>query len=119
MKLSVLDVARIAHEANRALCLGLGDRSHKPFDESDTWVIESLTAGVEAIVDGVVTAPHQSHASWSQKKLADGWKYGPVKDPIGKTHPCLVAFEELPEEQRRKDHLFFAIVTAIAPILAF
>lgn len=119
MKLSVLDVARIAHEANRALCRGLGDHSQPPFDEAPVWQVESATNGVAAIVDGVVTAPHQSHDSWSREKLENGWKYGLVKDPEAKTHPCLVPFEELPEEQQRKDHLFFAIVTAIAPLLAF
>jgi len=29
-------------------------------------------------------------------KLADGWKWGPVKDADAKTHPDMVAFEKLP-----------------------
>lgn len=32
-----------------------------------------------------------------------------------KTHPCLVEYENLPPEQRAKDHLFKAIVDALAP----
>jgi hypothetical protein len=32
-----------------------------------------------------------------------------------KTHPCLVPFADLPEDQQRKDALFIAIVQALAP----
>lgn len=119
MKISLLDVARVAHEANRALCQSLGDTSHAPFDESPVWVVDTLCKGATAILDGVVTTPQQSHASWSAEKIRTGWKYGPVKDPENRLHPCLVPFEELPEAQQRKDHVFFGIVNALAPLVAF
>jgi hypothetical protein len=45
-----------------------------------------------------------------KQKLDDGWKYGPVKDPEKKEHPCLVSFSELPKEQQAKDFIFRAIV---------
>jgi hypothetical protein len=38
-----------------------------------------------------------------------------VQDQAAKTHPCLVSFADLPEEQRRKDALLVAIVQALAP----
>jgi hypothetical protein len=49
-----------------------------------------------------------SHDSWMEQKRADGWIYGKVKDPEASppTHPCMVAFEELPPEQQLKDKLF-------------
>lgn len=46
------------------------------------------------------------------KKLRNGWSYGSIKDADKKEHPCLVAWEQLPVEQRAKDHLFNAIVRA-------
>jgi hypothetical protein len=46
-------------------------------------------------------------------KVAAGWHYGEVKDAEAKTHPCMVAYEELPFEQRVKDHVFRAIVSAL------
>ena len=49
-----------------------------------------------------------------ESKLADGWVYGEVKDPVKKEHPCLVAFEELPVEQQAKDYIFKAVVDALA-----
>jgi hypothetical protein len=59
----------------------------------------------------------QAHESWLAEKAATGWTYGPVKDEQAKTHPCFVAFEQLPPDQQAKDALFFAIVTALAPFL--
>lgn len=119
MKLSVLDVARVAHEANRALCQGLGDTSHAPFDQAPTWQVESLVKGVEAILDGHIRGPQTSHELWLETKKLEGWKYGPVKDPELKTHPCFLPFEQLPLEDQRKDFQFLAIVTALAPLVSF
>lgn len=50
-------------------------------------------------------------------KLADGWKFGPVKDPIAKLHPCLVPFEDLPKEEQTKDFIFRAVVCALTRLL--
>ena len=37
-----------------------------------------------------------------------------MRDVGAKQHPCLVPYDDLPESQRRKDTLFFAIVTALS-----
>lgn len=57
--------------------------------------------------------PEASHISWSQQKLAEGWTYGPEKDPEAKTHPCLRPFDELPPEQQAKDFIFRGVVHAL------
>ncbi len=48
------------------------------------------------------------------QKVAEGWVWGPVKDPAQKQHPCIVPYLNLPIAQRRKDALFYAIVGALA-----
>jgi hypothetical protein len=53
------------------------------------------------------------HEAWCDHKIADGWKYGPVKDAGKKEHPCLVPYDELPPEQKAKDYVFRAIVTSL------
>jgi hypothetical protein len=63
---------------------------------------------------GRIRKPSDSHASWSAHKLADGWNYGPLKDPKIKEHPCLVPFAELPAEQQQKDILFFNTVVGLS-----
>lgn len=49
-----------------------------------------------------------------EEKVNDGWVYGEVKDADKKTHPCIVPYNELPEFQKKKDHLFIAIVKALS-----
>lgn len=106
-------IARICHEANRAYCASLGDHSHTVWEFAPQWQKDSAIAGVEAIMSGEVTSPRESHESWLRHKEAEGWTFGPVKDPIAKTHPCFLPYDELPESQRRKDHLFRAVVQAL------
>lgn len=102
-------IARATHEVNRAYCLLLGDATHLPWDTAPEWQKSSARSGVIGVAVNNYT-PEQSHDSWSQHKLAEGWKYGPVKDPEKKEHPCLVPYAQLPEEQRIKDHLFTTTV---------
>jgi len=104
--------ARAAHEANRAYCLALGDTSQPAWEEAPEWQRTSALNGVDGVLSG--NTPRESHESWLEEKTATGWKYGPVKDPEKKEHPCFVPYDELPPEQRQKDHVFVGVVTAMA-----
>ena len=57
--------------------------------------------------------PEDSHANWLKLKESEGWKYGPVKDPERKEHPCMVSYEKLPQSQKLKDLLFLAVSRAV------
>lgn len=102
-------IARTCHEANRVLQLAAGEENL-----SYSWHIageeqrKSAIEGVKAALEGQSAV--QLHESWVRQKLADGWVYGETKDEGIKTHPCLVPYLKLPEEQRIKDHMFRAIV---------
>src|SRR5262245_58564368 len=108
-------VAQICHEANRALCLTHGDDSQKPWEEAADWQRDSAVKGVHFALANPDAPPSSSHDAWMADKLADGWTCGPVKDEVKKTHPCLVPYDQLPPHERAKDHLFLAIVRALAP----
>ena len=43
------------------------------------------------------------HEVWAAGRLAEGWTWGPVRDDALKQHPCLVPYEELPEEEKDYD----------------
>jgi hypothetical protein len=105
-------IAQLAHEANRAYCQLIGDDSQLPYNDAPEWQITSAEQGVQAIIDGVVKKPRDSHENWMKVKEADGWKYGQVKDPDKKEHPCMVPYDELNLAQQVKDHIFFCVVKA-------
>lgn len=107
------DAAMIAHEANRAYCLTIGDSSHVDWRSTPENIRASVISGAQAIADDPSITPEQSHEKWSAYKTAEGWVYGPVKDLAAKTHPCLVPYAELAPEQRAKDALFGAVVRVV------
>ena len=108
--LNVIDIAQVCHEANRALCTSLGDYSQLPWNEAPDWQKHSAIDGVRFHLATTEALPAASHENWLKLKVAEGWKYGPVKDPDKKEHPCCVPYEDLPIEQRIKDFLFTGIV---------
>lgn len=110
--------AEMAHEANRSYCAALGDHSQMPWGEAPQWQRESCYKGVVGVLENGNT-PEQSHESWLKEKEETGWKYGKVKNPETKEHPCMVPYAELPEEQRVKDKLFVNIVNCMAKSLGW
>jgi hypothetical protein len=110
--MEVEDIARIAHEVNRAYCEAVADPSQLPWDEAPQWQKDSAVKGVRAALDNPSMTPEGSHKGWMAHKKADGWVYGPRKDPEKKQHPCMVPYDQLPLQQRVKDHLFLAVVNS-------
>lgn len=115
--MNIEQIATICHEANAALCRAAGDNSQKPWPDAEEWQRESAVKGVEFALSNPDAPSSAQHDAWMKDKITDGWKYGEVKDAAAKTHPCIVPFEQLPPEQQAKDHLFKAIVQALAPFL--
>ena len=110
---SMIDIERIAHvchEANRALQVTGGEEPSPHFFDAPEWQVQSAYEGVSAAIEGVT--PEQLHESWCAAKVRDGWIYGDVKDAEARTHPCLVAYDQLPADQRLKDRVFQAVVQA-------
>ena len=119
MTISVEAVARICHEANKAYCLGIDDRSQVSWEVAPKWQQDSAIKGVEFNYLNPDSTPEDSHKSWLAVKEADGWAYAELKDPVAKTHPCFVPYDKLPEDQRLKDHIFKAIVDTLRPYIAW
>ncbi len=113
--MKITDIAAICHEANRRLCLTHGDTSQPAWEIAPDWQRESAIDGVRFHLGRLTIVPSNSHENWFRMKEADGWKYGPVKDPEKKEHPCMVPFHALPDEQKAKDYLFSHIVFALKP----
>jgi hypothetical protein len=110
--MKVVDVARVAHEVNRAYCQALGDTSQTEWAEAPEWQKRSAIDGVGFHMTAT-HSPAASHESWLKGKLDEGWKYGPVKNPDTKEHPCCVPYDQLPKEQQAKDFIFAAVVHSL------
>lgn len=106
-------IAKICHEANKAYCEGIGDKSQKHWDEAEQWQRDSAIKGVQYRLDNPDAPQSAQHEAWMQDKLNDGWAYGEVKNADMKTHPCIVPYDQLPEDQRKKDALFQGVVDAL------
>ena len=68
----------------------------KPIDLSDVELSERILRYAEIVAKNV-------HEVWAQNRIADGWRYGERLDEDKRTHPCLVAYEDLPESEKRYD----------------
>lgn len=68
----------------------------RPKDTSDVELPKELTDLAEAISMNV-------HEVWSQNRMNEGWVYGPVRNDEKRETPCLVPYEELPEEEKAYD----------------
>ncbi len=105
-------IARVCHEAHRALQMELGEQGiAPPWDDAPEWLRVGTREGVREALDGA--SPEQLHEAWCGQRYADGWMYGEVKDEAARTHPLLRAYDDLPAEHRAKDQLFAAVVGAL------
>lgn len=116
MKLTIEEIASVAHEANRALQVVLNDPAipvSGSWHEISEHMRDSTRVGVQNIIDGIVAAPEESHEMWMRHKLAAGWTYGVTKSEQMKFHPLLVPYNQLSVADRLKDELFFNVVSAL------
>lgn len=112
MRLLIETCAHAAHEANRAYCVAIGDESQPHWEDAPEWQKVSARNGVHGALSG--NTPEKSHGLWLKEKVETGWRYGPVKNPETKEHPCFLPYADLPPEQKAKDTIFVNVVRAVA-----
>lgn len=96
--------SRAAWEASRAWCRGMGDDSHKAYDDLTTEEKAPVRESVIGILQG--NTPEQIHQSWMRRKVSEGWSWGMEKDEERKLHPALLPYGELAPEQRVKNDIW-------------
>ena len=68
----------------------------KPVDTTDVVLPAELMPLMEEMAKNV-------HEVWANNRIAEGWRYGPVRDDAQKKHPCLIPYEQLPESEKDYD----------------
>ena len=70
--------------------------SPSPIDTSEINLPDDLKPLIEEIAKNV-------HEVWAIGRIRDGWIYGEERNTVMKTTPCLIPYENLPEEEKQYD----------------
>nr|CAA6802797.1 MAG: putative ryanodine receptor [uncultured Thiotrichaceae bacterium] len=68
----------------------------KPLDTTAVQLPEQLEGLLENLAQN-------THEVWAEQRLKDGWRYGEDRNDQERLHPCLVPYDELPEEEKEYD----------------
>jgi hypothetical protein len=68
----------------------------EPIDTSKVQLNDEILELTERLAEN-------AHEVWGQRRMADGWRYGPLRDEAKKEHPSLVPYKDLPEEEKEYD----------------
>lgn len=69
-----------------------------PIDTTDVELSEELLELVELLAEN-------THDNWAAGRIAEGWTYGPVRNDGLKQHPCLIPYNELPDNEKKYDRV--------------
>jgi hypothetical protein len=68
----------------------------KPIDTSHIAISAELSHLIEELA-------YNTHEVWAQKRMQDGWTYGPTRNDAERKHPDLVAYKNLTEDEKSYD----------------
>src|SRR3954462_3068705 len=80
-----------------------------PADNSSVQLSQDLMELVERIA-------RNNHELWAKRRMAEGWRYGPMRDEARMETPNLVPYEELADSEKQYDreNAIETLKTAIA-----
>ncbi len=68
----------------------------KPIDTSKVQLSDEIFELTEHLAEN-------AHEVWAERRIAEGWSYGPRRDEDEKKHPSLVPYKDLPESEKEYD----------------
>jgi hypothetical protein len=103
------EVAEACHELNRVL-MRFSGTTPDPHWELIDWQ-ESAIADVAAARANPGLTPEEMHEEWVARKYVAGWTWGPERDPVKKTHPCMVLnYDDVPLREQVKDAAWLTVI---------
>lgn len=76
--------------------MNMNDYNPQPIDTSNVELSSELLELAEKMAENV-------HDVWAKTRMDQGWTYGPERNDAEKKHPCLVSYDQLPEEEKVYD----------------
>jgi ryanodine receptor 2 len=73
-------------------------------------------SGLQSLVE---TLARNAHEVWAQQRVKGGWSWGAQRDDARKHHPCLVPYEELPQQEKIYDRALVTETLKAAIALGF
>lgn len=113
LELDFRKIATICHAANTAYCHAFGLKAPLEWQwlSESSWA--SIASGVAYVFYNPDCIPQDLHEAWVKNRRCDGWTYGINYSVHNKTHPCLVPYQDLQDNQKIKDDLFLAVAGAL------
>ena len=74
----------------------MSDYVPKPIDTSKV----VLPAEIENLTEKLA---ENAHDTWAKLRMKEGWTYGESRNDELKTHPCLVPYSDLPDQEKEYD----------------
>lgn len=81
----------------------------KPIDVSSIDIDADLLELLELLAQN-------SHDTWAEKRMSEGWMLGVMRDDKKKQHPGLVPYEQLPESEKEYDRN--SVISTLKAIIA-
>lgn len=107
-------IAQIVHATMVAFAKSIGQPGMPAWDDAPDWMQKATLEGVAYRLANPDAPDSAQHTQWMEEKRAAGWTYGAEKDESKKTHPMMIPYDQLPEEEKRKDALFSTVVRTLA-----
>ena len=106
----IYDVCKVCHDKNNELMVANGETPRGDWESLDQVDKDLTYKSVKRIIDDRTITAKDIHDEWMTNKESDGWVYGLVKDPVNKTHPLMIPFDEMSDIDKQKDQSFIDIV---------
>ena len=84
----------------------------KPLDTKAVSLSSEVTELLEKLA-------RNTHEVWAAERMKEGWTWGPVRSDERKEHPCLVPYDELPEQEKDYDRRTCAETLRVITLLGY
>jgi ryanodine receptor 2 len=80
-----------------------------PIDTSAVELTEELVELTEQLAAN-------AHENWAKHRMREGWRWGPARSDLNRTHPDLIPYSQLDERAKQYDRL--AVTEMLRTIIA-